>query len=232
VRPKVLTLLRLLCLSLGMDVHRETLMEALWPEAPAEVGTHRLQVAVSGLRGALEAAGLPGAELLERRGEAYRFSLPPGASVDVAELEDAVAEASAARSAGNVVAAGAAARRALGLYRGDLLPGDGPAEWIVEARGRLRHRVSAAARELAEDCLAVADERAGVEAARRSLELEPFQDGVWELLSRLHQQAGDQAAAEHALRQRWHAVADLSQPARPRPDVAVPRPRTALGAGR
>jgi DNA-binding SARP family transcriptional activator len=225
VRPRALTLLRLMSVTLGADVHRETLMEALWPEAPVEMSTHRLQVAVSSLRRALDAAGLPGSELLSRHGEAYRFSLPPGARVDVHELELALTDASAARAEFDLVGAGEAHRHVLRLYAGDLLPGDGPAEWVVGPRGRLRRRVADGARALAEDCLVLADLRGGVEAATRSLDLDPFQDGVWALLEQLHGRAGDRAAAEGARRSRFRVVADLASAPDGRRVVGLPRPR-------
>jgi DNA-binding SARP family transcriptional activator len=221
----------MLCLSLDVDVHREGLIEALWPEVPVEVGLHRLQVAVSGLRRALEDAGLPASELLARRGEAYRLTLPPGAVVDVRVLAETLAEAGRARSSGRHAASAAAAQRALRLYRGDLLPGDGPAEWVVGERDRLRVQVAGAARELSEDCRLLGDLRAGIEAARRSLDLDPLQDTAWDLLAELHERSGDRAAAEHARRQRTRALAELVVPARssPVPD-GMPRPRSP-GAG-
>lgn len=229
VRPRVLALFRMLCLSLDVDVHREGLIDALWPEVPVEVGTHRLQVAVSSLRRALEDAGLPGCQLLVRRGEAYRLSLPAGALVDVRELAETLTAAARARAREEHAAAAAAARRGLELYRGELLPGDGPAEWVVGERDRLRVQVAGAARELAEGCLLLGDLRAGIEAARRSLELDPFQDAAWDLLVDLYQRAGDRAAAHHAQRLRSGALAELVSPDRPAllPD-GPPRPRTAV----
>ncbi|WP_448612547.1 AAA family ATPase [Modestobacter sp. URMC 112] len=232
VRPRVLTLLRMLCLSLDVDVHREGLIDALWPDVPVEVGTHRLQVALSSLRRALDEAGLPGAALLARRGEAYRLSLPPGAVVDVRELAERLAEAGRERSRGRFESAALAARRGLDLYRGDLLPGDGPAEWVVGERDRLRVQVAGAARELAEDCLVLGDLRAGIEAARRSLELDAFQDAAWHLLADLHQRAGDRAAAAHARRQHSSTLAGLAglvppaRPGRPGRPGGTPRPST------
>jgi DNA-binding SARP family transcriptional activator len=95
----------------------------------------------------------------------------------------------------------------------------------VGPRGRLRRQVADAARALAEDCLLLADHRGGVEAATRSLDLDPFQDRVWGLLERLHARAGDRAAAEAARRSRVRAAADVAGgPDGPRV-VSVPRPR-------
>jgi DNA-binding SARP family transcriptional activator len=212
VRPRVLVLLRLLAVSPDLDVHRERLVDALWPGVGLPTGTHRLQVAVSSLRAALDQAGLPGSAVLARHGEAYRLSLPPHTRVDVREVLAELAEASAARAQGRRAAAAAAVRRALAVYQGELLPEDGPAEWVVPERDRLRRRVATAAGELAEDCLRLGEVREGLGAARRALELDRYQDHVWELLTELHERAGDRAAAARARQEHADALAELSVP--------------------
>ena len=50
VRPKARAVLRLLALHAGRPVHREVLIDALWPDLDATAGTHNLQVCVSSLR--------------------------------------------------------------------------------------------------------------------------------------------------------------------------------------
>jgi DNA-binding SARP family transcriptional activator len=208
VRPRVLVLLRLLTLSLDSDVHRERLVEALWPGVAPATGLRRLQVAVSGLRSALGDAGLPGHDLLVRRGEAYRLALPPGTRVDVRELDEQVSAAAAARSLGHREQSTGAARRALTLFRGELLPEDGPADWVLPERERIRRSVAGAALGLAEDCARLGLLSEGQAAARRSLELDRYQDRAWDLLAALYERAGDRAAAAQA---RWEHGAALSE---------------------
>ncbi len=212
VRPRALVLLRLLAVSPDVDVHRERLVDALWPGVGLPTGTHRLQVAVSSLRAALDRAGLPGSTVLARHGEAYRLALPPGTTVDVRELLAQLAEASAARARGRTAAAAAAVRRALALYQGELLPEDGPAEWVLSERDRLRRCVATAAGELAEDCLRLGAVGEGLGAARRALELDRYQDRAWELVTELHERAGDRAAAARARQEHADALAELSVP--------------------
>ena len=49
-KPMERALLHLLCMRAGEQIHREALIEALWPEAERDAGLHRLQVAISSLR--------------------------------------------------------------------------------------------------------------------------------------------------------------------------------------
>ena len=49
-KPMERALLHLLAARAGEQVHREALIEALWPEADPDAGLHRLQVAISSLR--------------------------------------------------------------------------------------------------------------------------------------------------------------------------------------
>jgi ATP/maltotriose-dependent transcriptional regulator MalT/DNA-binding SARP family transcriptional activator len=223
VRPRALVLLRLLALSAGIDVHRERLLEALWPGVAPRTGTRRLQVAVSSLRQALTRAGIPGHDVLRRQGDAYRLALPPGTHLDVRELDAALTALSTARARGQPAAE--PARRALALHRGELLPEDGPAEWVVGERERLRLHVAVAARELAEDCVRSGAVAEGVGAALRSLDLDPFQERPWAILARLHERAGDRAAAARARREQARAAAELAPPA----PLVARRPRAVPG---
>lgn len=225
LRPRALMLLRRLAVSVGADVHRESLVDALWPGSDAPTGTHKLQVAVSSLRHALSRAGLPGNRMLPRNGDAYRLWLPGAARVDVRDLASALARSAAARARGDHAAAAAAAREGLSLYRGDLLPEDGPAEWVVAEREHWRLRAAVAARELAGDCAVLGDLQGGIAAARRSLELDPFQDRPWELLAELHDRAGERLAAAHARTEHARVTAELATDSAP-PSAVLPRSRT------
>ena len=127
LRPRAQALLRFLVLSQGHDVHRERLVDLLWPGADVPTGTRRLQVAVSSVRKLLEGAGLPGAEPPVRRSDAYRFQLPHESTHDVRDFECAVQRAAAARARQDSSSVVVALREALALYRGDLLPEEGAA---------------------------------------------------------------------------------------------------------
>ena len=69
-RKQALTLLKFLVTHLGRAVHREVLIDCLWPDADEHSGRERLKVTVYALRRALRAAGMS-EEVVETAGEAY-----------------------------------------------------------------------------------------------------------------------------------------------------------------
>src|SRR5664279_4277653 len=175
LRPKARALLRLLALTPDQDVHRERLVDALWPRVDLSVGIRRLQVAVSSTRQLLEDHGLTGACLLSRRADAYRLSLPADSTVDVRSFEHALREAAVCAACGDTPGGVAARERALALYSGDLLPEDGPAEYVADSREHFRLAAGSASAALAQDLRALGRLREAVEAARTSVRLDRYQ---------------------------------------------------------
>ena len=214
LRPRARALLRLLALTPDQDTHRERLVDALWPGVDLSVGTRRLQVAVSSVRQLLEQSGLPGSDLVCRHGDAYRLALPPGGSVDVRTFERGLREAAARAARGDVVGSVSARESALALYTGELLPEDGPAEYVVDDRERLRLAAASAAAALAQDNRELGRARQALEAARLSVQLDRFQDLAWTLLVELHEAAGDSSAAARARFEHARVQADLDVIAR------------------
>lgn len=209
LRPRARALLRLLAMTPNRDVHREHLVDALWPGTDLTVGTRRLQVAVSSVRQLLEQRGLPGGEVVLRHGDAYRLALPAGAVVDTETFERGLREADGAAARGEIAAAATVRGSALSWYRGDLLPEDGPAEHVVGERERLRLLAATAAATLARDYRTLGQLRQAVAAARQSVQLDRYQDLAWELLADLHRDAGDDSAAARTRREHAAAQAEL-----------------------
>jgi len=198
LKPRPRSLLRYLALNAGRPVHREVLQETFWPEADAETGARSLHVALSALRRALAPrAGRGACELLVREGDAYRLALPEGAVVDLAEFEAAVGAAGRARAGGSSSAAAEACRAAMSRYGGDLLPEDGPAEWVTARRDQARLALVETAALLAA-ILLDHDPAGSVEACRAGLAVDPHHDPLWRALVEAHERAGDQAAARTA----------------------------------
>ena len=84
-KPMERALLHLLAMRAGEPVHREVLVEALWPGTAPEAGRHRLQVAVSSLRRLLGPHQRCQAALVRREGDAYRLALQE--DVDIWQFE-------------------------------------------------------------------------------------------------------------------------------------------------
>ena len=208
LRPRAATALRLLAVHAGLPVHRETLLAALWPDVDVGHATHNLQVAVSSLRAF---TGQPRA--IARQGDAYALVVPAGGRADVVTFRDALHDAQQARAGRRPGELRAALRAAVAAYGGDLLPGDGPAEWVAAERERLRAQAAAAAAELARLELADGGHDEAIAAAGRSLEIDRFLDASWRVLIDAFTRAGDRAAAERARRGYAEVLDDLGVPA-------------------
>ncbi|HVL98580.1 MAG TPA: BTAD domain-containing putative transcriptional regulator [Egibacteraceae bacterium] len=202
VRPRVRSLLRFLALQEGRAVHREVIAEALWPGAEGDAGMRGLHVAVSSLRRVLHPVEGLG---VMREGDAYRLRLPEGALSDVRDFQQALAEGRRADRGGQVDAAVDAYLRAVGIHEGELLPEEGPAEWVVASRDKLRSEAVEAAERLG--CLLFdrGDTAGAVLACEQGLKFDRYRDVLWTTLIAGLEAAGAQAAAAHA-RQRYDEV--------------------------
>ncbi len=157
---------KLLALSPGHKLHREQVMDALWPEMDPEPGAANLRKAIHYARRAL------GSEQAIT-GEAGMVALWPGAEVSVDA--DAFEAAAVGASSRDEFAAAA------GRYAGDLLPEDRYAPWTEAPRERLRLRYLEALR--------------AAEHWDRVLEIDPADEEAHRALIRSHFEAGSRHAA-------------------------------------
>jgi DNA-binding SARP family transcriptional activator len=200
-KPMERALLHILAMRAGEPVHREALIEALWPEANRDAGLHRLQVAVSSLR------RLVGADLIWRDGDSYRLRLPEGSDVDRWAFHTGMQRAAAARAAGDSSAEEAALTAAADTYRGPLLPGDGPADWVVGDRALLEGNYIEVSARLGALRLQRDDPHAAADAVRSGLAVDRYRDELWKLLIESAERAGNHAEAGRA-RRAYEAVLD------------------------
>lgn len=192
VKPRVRSLARLLALQGGTPLHRERIIDCLWPEGDVKVGLRNLQVAISSLRQLVDVV---------RDGDSYRLAFEAdGAATDVASFWRAVESAKASRSAGDC-------RVALDVYTGDLLAEEGPAEWVTSERERCRLAAADVAQWLAERLLADGDTTGAIDAAERGLRIDVYRDALWRTLIAAYDAAGDPAAS-HRASARYKGVLD------------------------
>lgn len=203
VKPRARSVLQLLAVHAGALVHREVLLDALWPDSDPSAGVRKLHVAISSLRHVLDTEGEP--SLIRREGDGYRLALPAGSEADLCVFEAAAAEARATDGDALV----AALRRALDAYGGDLLPEAGPAEWVVKAREAYRMQAGDVAQRLATALAASGDLGGAIRACQRGLEIDRYRDGLWQTLMALLERAGEPAAAAGARRDYERVLAEL-----------------------
>jgi DNA-binding SARP family transcriptional activator len=210
VRPRARALLRLLALHAGQPTHREVIADAMWPQLDAAAALHNLHVCVSGLRAVLEPGAARGASrLLVRDGERYLLALPQGSVSDLRTFDARTAAAESAYAAGAIDTAIADLEAALALYVGEVLPEDGPTEWVLSQREHYQGRAAEAAAQLGRLHLEQQRPEEAAAAARRSIDVDPFRDGSWRLLIAAHDAAGNLAEAEEARRSYADVLASL-----------------------
>ncbi|MEU8898728.1 BTAD domain-containing putative transcriptional regulator [Nocardia sp. NPDC048505] len=130
--PRHRAVLAYLLLNAGQVISAERLIDAMWGPRPPETARSQIHAAVTALRRVLRTADA--ADLLETRSGGYLMR--PGAGhLDLAEF-DALVATGQASSAGDPVAAVAALRSALALWRGTALA-DVSADYVARTRARL-----------------------------------------------------------------------------------------------
>jgi two-component SAPR family response regulator len=104
-------------------------------------------------------------------------------------------------------------RNAMERYTGELLPEDGSADHVVGERERLRFAAATTSCAIARDHISAGQFTEATAAARRSLELDRYQDSAWQLLVDALSASGDQSAALRAQQEHLHVRAELEDDA-------------------
>ncbi len=123
---RVRNLIKLLALAPGHRMHRDQVIDALWPDSDLTAAANNLHQTLFTARKIFEAAGVSTLNLQDSL-----LSLGDGLSVDVDKFEAAATRAANSQDP-------ALFQAALDLYSGDLLPEDLYEEWTVVRRDSLR----------------------------------------------------------------------------------------------
>jgi len=180
-RKKARGLVCLLALEPGHRLHREQLMEALWPELGGEAAASNLRKNLHLARRLLGGEPAGSGDLISSDGGA--LALPRDTWVDVEAFE---AAASAARRAADPEAY----QTALGLYAGELLPEDRYEEWVAHRAEELRAEFLA----LLAEQVALLESRGELDRAaaalRRQIAADPLSEETHARLMRVEALAG------------------------------------------
>jgi predicted ATPase/DNA-binding SARP family transcriptional activator/DNA-binding CsgD family transcriptional regulator len=185
---KAASLVKLLALAPGHRLHRERVMDLLWPELGAKAASNNLRQVLHVVRRTFEQVPSTAHSYLELQGD--QLLLCPGGQlwVDVDAFEGTAATARRSREA-------AAYRAAIDLYAGELLPGDRYEEWTEGRREELRQLYLALLTELAGLYEEREEYERGIEALRRVLSEEPAREGTHISLMRLYVLSGQRQEA-------------------------------------
>jgi DNA-binding SARP family transcriptional activator/tetratricopeptide (TPR) repeat protein len=160
-RRQAATLVKLLALAPGRRLHREEVLDAVWPDEPIDQAVPKLHKAAHFARRATGCA-----DTIMLRNETAVLFAHSAVEIDAVVFETS---ARAALAAGDT----AGARRALACYSGELLPQDPYEDWVAARREQLHQlhlellRLDERWQEVAD--LDAGDERAHLELMRRHL---------------------------------------------------------------
>lgn len=177
----------------GGAVHRDRLVDWLWPDLPADRGLAALHTTLHALRRTLE----PGLErggtssLVVADGPTYRLVLGADDAWDAADF------VRLAREAGRAGAAGAVERleAAEAAYGGAFLSEWTYEAWAQECRDEVERAHLAVLSRLAERLMAAGRAEAAIGRAQRLVGLQPEREGWHRLLMRAYAAAGERALA-------------------------------------
>jgi DNA-binding SARP family transcriptional activator len=177
-RRKPAGVVKLLALAPGHRLHREQLMDALWPDLDPEAAAANLRKALHHARRALADDG----SQLVSSGDLLLLG-PDDLWIDVDGLRSAAARARRDRDV-------AAYEEAVDLYRDGLLPEDIYEDWASGPRAELEGEYVALLEELASLLEARGELDGAIRAARRLVSADPLREDAHVLLMRLYVLAG------------------------------------------
>ena len=221
--------MKLLALAPGHRLHREQVMEALWPQLGMHKASNNLHQILHAVRRALQPSA-PASNSATTASSGYlllrdeQLALCPDAPlwVDVEAFEEAAA---AARHA---PVEPEAFRAAIDLYAGELLPGDRYEPWVEERRAQLRELYLSLLFELG----ALYEERgeyeSAIEALGRAVAQEPAHEGAHAGLMRLYALSGRR---REALRQHERLREALFKEFGTEPEASTTRVQQEIWAG-
>ena len=213
-------MVKLLALAPGHRMHREQVMDLLWPDSGRRAASNNLRSTLHTARNVLDSS--MGARYLASEDES--LVLCPGSDlrVDIHAFGEAVTAARRSRDPG-------AYRAAIELYAGDLLPEDRYEEWAVGRREGLRQLYLELIMELA-SLYEVRDEHtSAIEALRKAVEEDPTLEEAHAQLMRLHALSG---RPESALAQYERLRDALQRRTGTPPTEATRRLRDEIAAGK
>ena len=160
----------------------------LWPDSGEAQARTNLRNLLHVVRNAVPAAE----QCLEVTASSLRWRIEPQWNIDVVALRSAAEHADQGERGSDAELA--ALREVARLYTGDLLE-DCYDEWVLTERERLRDRVVALHRRLADSLSQRQQHDEALRVSREVTRLDPFEEEGYRLRMRVHAAAGDRAGA-------------------------------------
>jgi predicted ATPase/DNA-binding SARP family transcriptional activator len=188
--PRLQALLAYLVLHRDTPQSRQQLAFLLWPDTSDAQARTNLRQLLHTLKQALPESD----RFVRSEGHTLQWRADAPCHCDVAQFEAALTQAEVAQQPreGDSHAQRAALKRAITLYRGDLLPSCYD-DWILPERERLRQAYAGAIERLLLLLEGQGEPRAALDYAQRLLRHDPLREETYRALMRLHAACGDRA---------------------------------------
>ena len=170
-RPGARRLFKLLAVEPAHRLHRDEVIELLWPEVDLDAGRNRLSIALSSLRHQLEPPGVPAGAVIQADRASVRLN-PAVVTTDAAAFQAAITAVQQAESAEERALR---LTEAVQLYRGEFLAGYYE-DWIQVEQKRLAGRYLQAVRSLASELEQAGTLPAALDYAQRALAADPLRE--------------------------------------------------------
>ncbi|HEY4279047.1 MAG TPA: BTAD domain-containing putative transcriptional regulator [Conexibacter sp.] len=180
---KARSLIKLLALDRGHALHRDQVLELLWPDLARASAGNNVRQALHVARRALDTLGIDGGAALANDGERVMLDPPGGLRIDVEAFERAAEDALATPTT-------AALQHAASLYRGELLPEDRYEPWATARRQWLRDRYVVVVVELAAKLEHDGEPAAAIAALLRAVAEDPLHEPAQRALMSLYAATG------------------------------------------
>jgi LuxR family maltose regulon positive regulatory protein len=193
VRLKSRTLFSYLVCARPRRVHKEELIETLWPGVGPDRGAHSLQVVLSDLRRALTGgvARRDGRALVHRLGEHYCLDVGATGWVDAETFEAEYELGRQAHLRGDRERATVHLESSASLWIGDYLAEERFADWAEPRRQRIRDRYVDTLQRLVRLYEASGQLENAVATAKKLLTVDPYLEPYYRDLMRCLRQLGD-----------------------------------------
>jgi|SRR6478609_6658286 len=175
-------------------VCRETLIDAIWSEIPADRGRRRLHQGIYDLRGTLRAAD-PGRTHIICVNGSYRLDPTIKIWVDVEEFDRLVSAAADSQANNRLDEAFEFCRAAKRLYRADFLSDATGLDWATVERHRLRTRYIVLCNQLARLHAARGEPRCAIAVLERVLAKDPWNEDSARIMMQCYVEMGQLSLA-------------------------------------
>jgi len=195
-KRKARLLFAMLVLMRGQDIPRDQILDHLWPDLPEQNARNNFYVVWSTMKSALlppgeRAARCPYVENPRGRCRIVRDALRS----DIDEFEELMAKARQAEAENKIDEAVAALQDLMGVYRGELLPGDIYDDWFAPIRDKYRFDFIEAMMRAAELLFGKGDPCEALIFVRRAIQVDRCREDLYQMALKCHIAAGQRGAA-------------------------------------